>query len=203
MRALAILAAFFLGGVALCTNRQSSVLRQLSEIKPISAVDPQQAVYFYLVGYQKGEPAFVRLSDLQPDNTHEEVETFYIPSGDVSGLTARLNKTLTDSTQRLAALDIERDEQSAQTQRVHLHFISDEFEYFSVYDVNGRRVTPVAFGDITKRDYLLAFSAGIKFFLAAIAVGIAVAIAVSRIWPRRHAITVPRPPTPRPPRRAP
>lgn len=164
--------------------QQDRLIRRLSEIQPVSATNPQQPDYFYVAGYQKGVPSLIRMSDLQSDNTHPDIDTFYISSSDIRTVSARLNEGLTDRTERLAELKIQRDEPSKQRQRMYLHFISDEFEYFSVYDVEGPRAIPVAYGNITRSNVFISFAAGFRLFLVIIALGVITAIVVAIAFTR-------------------
>jgi hypothetical protein len=71
---------------------------------------------------------------------------------------------------------------SAGKQRVYLHFVSDEFEYRSVYDVSGNHIAPVEYADITKRKMFLSLMflslmKGVPVALVSLLTGVAAAVA--------------------------
>jgi hypothetical protein len=170
-----ILLAAFAGGSALCFSEMGRQSARAAAPQPASALNQNQRNYFYIVGFKAGAPKLVRLTDVAEDGTHPEVDTFYIPAAQVQSVRTTLSN---DHPGELAIqkLEIRNDDAQAKRQRVAIDLNSDEFEYHPVYDVDGARVIPVSFGDLTKREEFQAAQSGLPFFAVVMVVGVALSL---------------------------
>jgi hypothetical protein len=195
----AVLAASLALGFTLCTVRYRTAFRELTSIQPVetSPLAPNEAHYFHIVGLEKGEPKVVVLDELNPDGSHESVETFYIPKGDLADITKRLNQSLAGEFDTNIKVEIQRDDPQTRSQRIHTHFHSDDFTYESVYDADDHSAKPVAYGDTVKRDGVQALRPAIPLFIGSVVVGIILAILTAVFMRSRPPQPPPRAPRPR------
>jgi hypothetical protein len=181
----AILLAAFTVGAALCAGEERRVRKAWLAYEPAAALTENQRYYFYIVGFQKGVARLVRLTELQPDGTHPQVDSFYIPASQAANV--RETMPLPGEIRALDTLQIVQDDPVRRRQRISLSLDGDGYQYSPIYDVAAARVTPVSYKDVTRREVFQSTVAGLKLFAPVMVIGLVLAIALPKILDRRKA----------------
>ena len=171
-----ILAAAFAGGFALCSFESRKELARAAAPQPPSSLTENQRYYFYIVGFKEGAPKLVRLSDVAEDGTHPEVDTFYIPAAQLQSVRDALAKNHPGDIMAIERLEVQNDDAQAKRQRVAIDINADDYAYHPVYDVDGARVIPVSYGDLTRREGFQAARKALPSFAVVMVVGAALSL---------------------------
>lgn len=181
---IAWLAASYLGSVWFCVR----TWHKLTSPAPIT--ETNQMVYFHVIGLNgSGEPVLLLhedselLDEQRADPNFRSAAShdygpvlwrsdasgggqyrFYLPKGKVSAiqraLTARMNDPLQSITIRLL-----KDDPVAKRQTIEVNRRSDDFDWYSIYEVTGKGVVPVAYYDIVKGDAAQSVGSALLVFL--------------------------------------
>jgi hypothetical protein len=104
--------------------------------------------------------------------------SFYIDANRKEDVERVLTAALNDDGQSVT-IKILEDHPSARKQKVYIDFWNDDFNYYSVYAVDNRSVTPLEYGDLLKSDGIVGLGSGLKYMILFYIVGrIAFAVAV-------------------------
>lgn len=96
--------------------------------------------------------------------------SFYIALKSKAEIEKSLNISLGDLGKSVT-IKILEDHPATKSQRVLLDFNNDDYEYYSIYSVNDRSMTPLEFGDQTKGDGFNAMLVGLKYMVLFYMVG--------------------------------
>lgn len=112
--------------------------------------------------------------------------SFYIDTKRREKVEGYLTATLNDNTKSVNIRILE-DHPATRKQKVYIDYWNDDFNYYSVYAVDNRSVTPLEYGDLIKSDGIVALGTGLKYMILFYITGrVLFAIAVRRQTKKEH-----------------
>lgn len=172
--------AVVVGGWYACRRQQEVSFIAMRDMRAYDGRDLNEQNSYFVIAFAKDRARLMSLREL--NEKRGEVSSFYIAPERVAEITRTLRDDEADGLRDLKLLRVDR---AARTERVSLQVLSDEYQYFSIYDASDRDVRPIQYGDITKRKLFQSGFMGGWWFAAAALTAVALNIAV--LWSSRTA----------------
>ncbi|MFH1776674.1 MAG: hypothetical protein ABH952_03830 [Candidatus Omnitrophota bacterium] len=90
--------------------------------------------------------------------------TYYIKNTDLTSITKNINEKFEESLKYIEATILE-DDKINNKQKIFIKEVNDDFEYYYIYEIRDNKITPLKYGDLTKRDGAEAIGQGIRVFI--------------------------------------